>query len=120
MSREQFNFFATTAKGMEPLLSEELLKIGASDIVISRAGVAFRGTVECAYKACLWSRTASRVLLVLKKIRVRNADELYAAVDSIQWADHLTSDNTFAVHFSKSEQSQNQQIRHTHFAALKV
>jgi len=114
------NFFATTAKGMEFLLAQELKDIGAQDIKEVRAGVTFRGNLECGYKACLWSRIASRVLLILKTVRAHNADELYAGIQEINWAEHLDIHKTFVVDFSASNVTRNDQLNHTHFGALKV
>jgi len=119
MKKEQYIFFATTAKGMEPILSEELQEIGARDIKEAPAGVRFNGSLECGYKACLWSRTANRILLVLKTVKAGDAAQLYAGIQKIHWPDHLNIENTFAVTFTASHQN-NEKLRHTHFGALKV
>lgn len=107
---------------MEPLLKEELLKCGATDVQEAVAGVSFKGSLECGYRACLWSRTASRILLVLKTFKAATAEELYEGVLGIDWNAHLTIQTTFAVSFSASQSQlqRNSQIKHTHFAALKV
>jgi 23S rRNA (guanine2445-N2)-methyltransferase / 23S rRNA (guanine2069-N7)-methyltransferase len=59
------HFFATCPKGLEYLLRDELLALGAPEAHESLAGVRFAGTLETAYRACLWSRLASRILLPL-------------------------------------------------------
>lgn len=113
---EIFSFFATTAKGMEPLLVEELKSQGALEVQEARAGAVFKGTLETAYRACLWSRIANRVLLPLKTFSAPTPEKLYGGVKSIRWSDHLSPENTIAVDFSSSRS----QITHTHFGALKV
>jgi 23S rRNA (guanine2445-N2)-methyltransferase / 23S rRNA (guanine2069-N7)-methyltransferase len=116
---EKYRFFATTAKGMEELLLKEVQDRGGaelSDAQLSRAGVSFSGTLETAYRICLWSRTANRVLLPLKTFPAPNPEKLYGGVKSIRWSDHLTPQDTLAVDFSSSQS----QITHTHFGALKV
>jgi len=113
---ETFSFFATTAKGMESLLAEELKTQGALEVQESRSGVVFKGSLETAYRACLWSRVANRVLLPLKTFSAPTQEKLYGGVKSIRWSDHLTPENTIAVDFSSS----HSQITHTHFGALKV
>ncbi len=40
----------------------ELRSLGAETVKQARAGVAFQGTLETAYRVCLWSRLAGRVL----------------------------------------------------------
>jgi len=114
-------FFATTAKGMEALLHEELTKLGAQDISLQPSGVQFSGPLQIGYQACLHSRIANRVLLVLKKIAARDAEELYSNIKSIPWQEHLTVDHTFAVDFLAARTPvRNDSIIHTHFGALKV
>ena len=61
------HFFATCPKGLESLLADELRALGAGTVKETRAGVAFSGDLAGAYRACLWSRLASRVLLPLAR-----------------------------------------------------
>ena len=112
----QQKFFATTAKAMEALLADELKALGALNVTPTRAGVSFEGTLETAYKACLWSRVANRVLLPLKQFAAPSPEKLYGEVKSIRWSDHLSNDKTFAVDFSSTQS----EISHTQFGALKV
>jgi 23S rRNA (guanine2445-N2)-methyltransferase / 23S rRNA (guanine2069-N7)-methyltransferase len=109
-------FFATTPKGMEELLEQELRDLGAEAVETTRAGVAFRGSLETAYRACLYSRVANRVLLPLKTFSAPTPEKLYGGVKSIRWSDHLTPQQTIAVDFAVSQS----QITHTHFGALKT
>ena len=50
---------------MESLLAGELRTLGAGGIRQLRSGVSFTGSLETAYRVCLWSRLAGRVLLTL-------------------------------------------------------
>lgn len=109
-------FFAPTAKGMESLLADEIRALQGKDIQETRAGVSFSGTLETAYRVCLWSRIANRVLLPIKSFPAPTPEKLYGGVKSIRWSDHLSSRHTFAVDFSSSKSA----ITHTHFGALKV
>ena len=108
-------YFATTAKGMESSLEEEVRAIGGVDVKSVRAGVSFRGSLETAYRLCLWSRIANRVLLPLKTFPAPTPEKLYGGVKSIRWSDQLTLRQTLAVDFSSTQS----QITHTHFGALK-
>ncbi len=58
------SFFATAPKGIEPLLAEELRALGGENVAETRAGVSFSGPLESAYRACLWSRLASRAFTI--------------------------------------------------------
>lgn len=112
----EFSCFATAAKGLETLVADELRDLGASDIAPVRAGVAFRGSLSIAYRACLWLRTASRVLLTLHRFEAPDPQALYEGVRAFDWYEHLAPTGTLAVDFSAARST----ITHTHFGAQKV
>ena len=91
------SFFATAPRGMERLLAGELRALGASEVGEARAGVSFRGSLETAYRACLWSRVASRVLLSLARFPAPTPEALYEGVQTIRWDEHLSPDERTAV-----------------------
>ncbi|MBN2428739.1 MAG: bifunctional 23S rRNA (guanine(2069)-N(7))-methyltransferase RlmK/23S rRNA (guanine(2445)-N(2))-methyltransferase RlmL [Deltaproteobacteria bacterium] len=109
-------FFATAALGLEPLLEAEVKTLGAEKVRAQKGGVFFSATLETAYRACLWSRLASRVLLPLCTFPAGNPEELYAGIREIDWNDHLEKDGTLAVDCNISRS----RIKHSHFAALKA
>ena len=112
-----YQLFATTPKAMETLLAEELQSLGINNIKATIAGVAFQGDLETAYRACLWSRTANRILLVLSSFEVKTQEDLYNGVQKINWFEHIDPEDSFAVSFSAKN---SQAINNTHFGALKV
>lgn len=77
-------YFATCPKGLETLLLEELSSLGVSYVKETVAGVYFDGPLITAYRACLWSRLANRILMPVVNEECRNADDLYSAVKSLQ------------------------------------
>jgi len=113
---ETQQFFATAALGFEPLLATELETLGAIEVKQERAGVRFSGDLEIAYKACLWSRLASRILLPLASFEALDPDQLYAEVLNLDWSEHLTVGNTFAVDCTLI----SSKINHSKYAALRV
>ena len=110
------HFIATAPAGMEPLLTAELIELGAATPHSVRGGVAFQGPLELAYRACLWLRTASRVLLPLAEFPAANADALYAGVRDFAWEDHLAPDGTLSIEFSGGGPG----IDHSHYGAQRV
>src|SRR5665811_1191397 len=84
-----YQLFATTPKAMETILTEELKTLGINNIKATMAGVAFEGDLETAYRACLWSRTANRILLVLSSFEVKTQEDLYNGVQEINWFEHI-------------------------------
>ncbi len=112
-----YKLFATTPKAMETLLTEELQSLGITHIKATMAGVAFEGDLETAYRACLWSRTANRILLVLSSFEVKSQEDLYQGIQAIDWFEHINPGDSFAVSFSAKN---SEAINNTHFGALKV
>jgi len=112
-----YQLFATTPKAMETILADELKGLGIHTIKATIAGVGFEGDLETAYRACLWSRTANRILLVLSSFTVKTQDDLYSGVQKINWFEHMDPDGSFAVTFSAKN---SPAINNTHFGALKV
>jgi 23S rRNA (guanine2445-N2)-methyltransferase / 23S rRNA (guanine2069-N7)-methyltransferase len=113
---EERDFFATVPKGIEDLLAAELTQLGALDVKTITAGVSFRGTLKTAYRVCLWSRLASRILMPISNFIATDPDQLYAASNSFAWEEHFSVDQTFAVDASLV----GSKLNHSHYAALRV
>lgn len=109
-------FFATSAKGLEDLVAAELAALGVGELKVERGGVSFHGQLEDGCKACLWLRTASRVLLVLAEFPCASPDELYAGVRTIEWPLYLNPEMTMAVDSVLRDSA----MTHSGFVALKA
>ena len=114
MSQQQF--FATTAKGVEEVLAAELVRLGVSDVVAEGGGVRFSGGMEAAYKANLWLRTASRVLMPLAEFACETPEDLYQGARTVSWNDYLTPSMTLAVDCNLRDST----LTHSGFVALKT
>jgi 23S rRNA (guanine2445-N2)-methyltransferase / 23S rRNA (guanine2069-N7)-methyltransferase len=102
-------WIATAPIGAASVLAEELAQLGAEDIRERSHDVKFQGTLEVGYRTCLWSRTATRVLLSLGSIDASSSKNVYEAVKRIDWAEHLAPGATLACDCSGG----NESIRHT-------
>ncbi|MBB4819418.1 23S rRNA (guanine2445-N2)-methyltransferase / 23S rRNA (guanine2069-N7)-methyltransferase [Pseudomonas alcaligenes] len=111
-----FELFLTCPKSLEGLLLEEATSLGLAEAREQVAAIRGQGDLETAYRLCLWSRLANRVLLVLKRFPVQNAEDLYQGVLDVDWHDHLSPTGSLAVEFS----GHGSGIDNTHFGALKV
>jgi 23S rRNA (guanine2445-N2)-methyltransferase / 23S rRNA (guanine2069-N7)-methyltransferase len=109
-------FFASTAKGLEYLLVDELKSLGAVTAAEKLAGVEFTGDMAMAYRACLWSRLANRILLPLAKFPAETPEDLYDGVQTIDWNKHLAKNGTLAVKCVCTQSN----ITHTLYAAQKI
>ncbi len=113
---ENNEFFIRCAGGFEPLLKQELLEMGCSKVRPLTGGLVFFGSLEQAYRVCLWSRVAARVFIVLDRFEARDAEQLYKKVFSMQWENHIGLGASIAV----NTRGVNDELRNTQFTSLKV
>lgn len=109
-------FVATCPKGFERLLADELSSMRVPQVRPLSGRVSFGGGLADAYRACLWSRLASRVLLTLARIDAADSDALYEGVRGIAWEDHVAPGATFAI----DAHGVNDQLRNSQFVALRA
>ena len=110
---EKEPWFATCPKGLESLLAAELLELGASATRETVAGVYFDGPQALAYRACLWSRLANRILWPIASFDAGDGDALYRELSCIDWGEMFGPEQSITIDFS----GQNLQIRNTQFGA---
>ncbi len=109
-------FFVTAAAGTADLLAAELAALGIEGAREVQGGVACESSLADAYRACLESRLALRVLWEIARFPVADAGALYAGLREIDWSAHMDTDGTLAVDFSGSVPG----ITHTQFGAQRV
>ncbi|MCK5155814.1 MAG: bifunctional 23S rRNA (guanine(2069)-N(7))-methyltransferase RlmK/23S rRNA (guanine(2445)-N(2))-methyltransferase RlmL [Spirochaetales bacterium] len=113
-------FFASTAANHNDLAADEALRAGAEEksIRIVPGGVEFSGNLETGYRFCLWSRTASRLLLLLGTgDNIETGDQLHHRAMQVPWFEHLSLKNSFAVHATVRK---SRWLKNSQFGALKV
>ena len=109
-------FYASCPEGFEAALTDELRGMGLRQIRPLKGRVAFAGSPADAERACLWSRLASRIFVVLGRFACTDAEDLYEATRSIAWERILRAGATIAV----TARGTNDELRNSHFAALRV
>lgn len=110
------NWLVVCAKGTEALLADEIRHLGGNVDKENRIGVYWHGDLEAAYKVCLWSRLASRLLLPLHECQVDSVDEMYRMAKSVDWPSLFPVDATFRIDFHGSSRF----INNTQFGAQKI
>ena len=109
-------FYASCPEGFETALADELRGMELRQVRPLKGRVAFAGSPADAERACLWSRLASRIFVVLGRFTCANAEDLYEATRSIAWERILRAGATIAV----TARGTNDELRNSHFAALRV
>src|SRR4051812_14042760 len=104
---DPFDLFATCPKGLEALLADELASLGLTFVKEHVAGISVRGDLAAAYRGCLWSRLANRILVPLAQVPVDSAQALYDGVSAVPWHEHFSPDSTFAVDFAGTNNAIN-------------
>jgi 23S rRNA (guanine2445-N2)-methyltransferase / 23S rRNA (guanine2069-N7)-methyltransferase len=110
------HYFVTCPRGVEDLLAQECEAVGITQWVQTVGGIEFSAELENAYRLCLWSRLASRVLLRLSTFDADDYDELYAAAGAVDWSQHMDVHNSFAIDCFTAHEALN----NSHFATLRV
>jgi len=111
-----FACFATTVRGLEPLLAEELMLLGAQEINIVNAGLEFNASFNNIMKMNLHSRLASRIMIRLGYSGYRHEDDIYRLARKINWLDWFHSGNSIKVATSAIQSP----LRSLDFVTLKV
>ncbi len=109
-------FVVTCADGLEPLLRQELEALGAHIEISQRGAITVSGSLETAYRTCLWSRLATRVLLPLFEVDGATPEALYARARDFAWDRVFDLDRHFAVHATAGRGVKI----HTQYIALKL
>ena len=113
---ENFTWLAVCPKGVEQLLADEIISLGGTVERITHLGVFWQGDVSAAYRFCLWSRLASRLLLQLQESQVDNIDQLYESAAAVNWPAVFSLNATFRIDFHGSSHF----VNNTQFGAQKI
>lgn len=94
---QEFNMIAKTFMGLESVLAEELIALGANNIQIGRRMVSFSGNKELMYRANFQLHTAIRILKPIATFKARSAEDMYDEVKKIDWSLYIEKGKTFSV-----------------------
>lgn len=116
MQEDLHSFFASCIPGTERALCEELRELGVPSVRLNRGGIPFRGPWEEGWRACLQSRIAQRILVLLNRFPAPDEDSLYRGVRDVEWGPFIGPSHTLAV----DAVSRSSALRHSGHVALKA
>jgi putative N6-adenine-specific DNA methylase len=96
---------ATSAFGLEAVVSRELKQLGYTSQTIENGRVTFTADEAAICRANLWLRSAERLQLKMGEFTARDFGELFDQTRALPWNEWLTEDAAFPVR-GKSVQSQ--------------
>ncbi len=92
-----FSMLAKTFKGLEEVLAQELIALGANEVQLERRAVSFRGDKALLYRANLCLRTALRILVPIASFKAKDTEALYNQLRKINWSAYMHSSTSFAI-----------------------
>ena len=107
---------AKTFKGLEEVLAQELIELGANDVQLERRAVSFRGDKALLYRANFGLRTAIRILVPIASFKAKDTDALYKQLKALDWSRYMTVNNTFAIDATVYSES----FRNSRFVTYRV
>ena len=94
---QDFPIIISCAKQLSRWTEVEVREMGYTPVEVTENTVVVRGAMRDVMRLNLWLRTAHRVLVPLLRTTCRNIRDLYEAVASIDWENHLEPDGYFSV-----------------------
>jgi putative N6-adenine-specific DNA methylase len=90
-------FVAKTLYGLEKVLSEELIGLGAGNVQTANRAILFEGDKSLLYRVNYSVRTALSVLMPIADFRIRSKEDLYKGGSKIEWDRFMDIDDTFSI-----------------------
>ncbi len=94
---EKNTYIAKTLAGLEPVLTDELRALGATDLSVFRRAITFSGDQAMLYNANIWLRTAVSVLKPLTSFNFQTKEDFYDQMREVAWQELFSPDKTISV-----------------------
>jgi 23S rRNA (guanine2445-N2)-methyltransferase / 23S rRNA (guanine2069-N7)-methyltransferase len=109
-------FWALTSKGVEEVLAIEIKQHGGEVVKLGLGMVRFTATLDTAYRLCLWSRLATRIMRQIHAVAVDATTDVYEAANEIDWLQHMQLHQSLAVECVGKHPT----IDNTQFGAMRI
>lgn len=116
MPEELLEFHAAAIPGTETVLRDELAELGFRSVRLNRGGIPFRGTRRDGWRACLTSRLAQRIQLLVTRFSAPTEGALYGGAQAVDWTRWIGPRHSLAIRAV----SNGSALRHTGYIALKI
>ena len=111
-----YEFYASCPEGFELALTNELKSLGLTQVRRLKGRVTFAGPISHGYRACLWSRLASRVFVLVGRFGCYDAQDLYENAEKLPWEAILAPHASIAI----TVRGVNDELRNSHFTAQRL
>lgn len=102
--KEQFNFIATAAAGLEAVVGREVRALGL-DCQVENGRVRFQGGLKAMIETNLWLRSADRIKILVGSFPAKTFEELFQGVFALDWENYLPLGAKFPIAKAKCVRS---------------
>jgi len=114
---KNFNLVAKTSSGLEQVLANELIAIGAQNITLGNRAVFYEGDLQIIYKSKYFLRNSLRFLKEIEFFHFKTVVQFYLKCKNIEWIQYFGIDQTFVIH---STVGNSREFTNSMFASLKA
>lgn len=116
MNTENLQIQIKTFFGLEPVLAEEIKKLGGRNVEIKNRAVNCEGDLGFLYKINYSAHTAVKILIPIFEFKAFNEQKFYEKLYRFNWADFLEVNQTFAIDATVH----SERFTHSQFMTLKM
>lgn len=98
--KRMHTFFTIVQPGFEQIAFNELLHMGIKPLAITKGGIVFRGNLYDSYKANMFSRVATRIIMRLTEFMALHFNEIYRTLRNFPWELYISSGTSIAIEVS--------------------
>ena len=116
MNTDNLQIQIKTFFGLEPILAEEVKKLGGRNVEIKNRAVNCEGDLGFLYKINYSCRTALKILVPLMTFKAYSEDRFYDKLNEFPWDDFMSVNQSFAIDATIN----SERYRHSQFMTLKM
>lgn len=116
MDTENIKIQIKTFFGLEPVLAEEVKKLGGKNVELKNRAVNCEGDLGFLYKINYSARTALKILVPILDFKAYNETKYYEKLFKFEWDDFMSVDQTFAIDSTVN----SERFSHSQFMTFKM
>jgi len=116
MDTENIKIQIKTFFGLEPILAEEVKKLGGRNVELKNRAVNCEGDLGFLYKINYSARTALKILVPIEEFKAYNETKFYEKLFKFEWDDFMSVDQTFAIDSTVN----SERFSHSQFMTFKM
>ncbi|MBW3521881.1 MULTISPECIES: class I SAM-dependent RNA methyltransferase [unclassified Chryseobacterium] len=116
MDTENLKIQIKTFFGLEPILAEEVKKLGGRNVELKNRAVNCEGDLGFLYKINYSARTALKILVPIDEFKAYNETKFYEKLFKFEWDDFMSVDQTFAIDSTVN----SERFSHSQFMTFKM